>query len=207
MKRKILILPLCSFVLYSPIAAMAGDAPETGVMLTPEQIGWVDNPRVPGLGLAKILGDAKQPGPFFHRVKFPTGRVVQAHSHPDDRTYTVLTGTWYIGWGETYDAEKLAALPAGGFYTERSGSPALYLHAGRRGRRAGNRDRTHGRPLRQSRACTQEVTVDARAQEKPPEFPGIRGMPPSKYEATTMIKHTLVLSDPRVRVSTPMLAA
>lgn len=123
MKRKILILPLCSFVLYSPIAAMAGDAPETGVMLTPEQIGWVDNPRVPGLGLAKILGDAKQPGPFFHRVKFPTGRVVQAHSHPDDRTYTVLTGTWYIGWGETYDAEKLAALPAGSFYTEPAGVP------------------------------------------------------------------------------------
>lgn len=123
MKPSIAILSLYTAVLLAPVTTVAGDSAATGVMRTPEQIEWVDNPRVPGLGLAKIVGDAKKPGPFVHRVKFPPGRVVQAHSHPDDRTYTVLSGTWYIGWGENYDPEKLTALPAGSFYTEPAGIP------------------------------------------------------------------------------------
>jgi quercetin dioxygenase-like cupin family protein len=110
-------------LLLTSLPAVCADAPQSVVMLPAEEIGWTDNPRVPGLGLAKILGDAKKPGPFVHRVRFPKGRVVQAHSHPDDRTYTVLSGTWYIGWGDEYDAEKLTALPAGSFYTEPAGVP------------------------------------------------------------------------------------
>jgi quercetin dioxygenase-like cupin family protein len=104
-------------------AAIAGDKTVSGEMLTPEEIKWKPNPRVVGLGVAKIIGDAKEAGPFVHRVKFPKGRVVEAHSHPDDRTYTVLSGTWYIGWGEKFDADKLQALPAGSFYTEPAGVP------------------------------------------------------------------------------------
>jgi quercetin dioxygenase-like cupin family protein len=104
----------------TPISA---EVPENAITLTPEQMKWEDNPRVPGLGVAKILGDAKEPGPFVHRVSFPKGRIVQAHSHPDDRTYTVISGTWYIGWGEIYDESKLIALPAGSFYTEPAGIP------------------------------------------------------------------------------------
>ena len=117
------ILSLCAGMLLLPVTAVSGDSMASGVMLAPDEIEWVDNPRVPGLGLARIVGSAKKPGPFVHRVKFPAGRIVQAHSHPDDRTYTVLSGIWYIGWGENYDAEKLTALPAGSFYTEPAGVP------------------------------------------------------------------------------------
>jgi quercetin dioxygenase-like cupin family protein len=116
-------LALCTTLALAPVAAMSGDTPASGVMLPPDQMAWTDNPRVPGLGLAKVLGDAKKPGSFVHRVKFPQGRIVQAHSHPDDRTYTVLSGTWYIGWGDEYDPDKLTALPAGSFYTEPAGVP------------------------------------------------------------------------------------
>jgi hypothetical protein len=108
-------LALCTALVLAPVAAISGDTPPSGVMLPPDQMQWTDNPRVPGLGLAKVLGDAKQSGSFVHRVKFPQGRIVQAHSHPDDRTYTVLSGTWYIGWGDEYDPDKLTALPAGSF--------------------------------------------------------------------------------------------
>ncbi len=101
-----------------PLLAAAGDVPESAVMFAPDQLEWVDNPRVPGLGLAKIVGDGKQTGPYVYRVRFPQGRVVQAHSHPDDRAYTVISGTWYVGWGDVYDPEKLKPLPAGSFYTE-----------------------------------------------------------------------------------------
>ncbi len=80
------IFPLCTAVFLAPISVVASDSATTGVMRTPEQIEWVDNPRVPGLGVARIMGNAKKPGPFVPRVKFPAGRVVQSHSHPDDRT-------------------------------------------------------------------------------------------------------------------------
>ena len=92
-------------------------------MLPSDHISSQDNPRVPGLGLglAKIMSDAKKPGAFVHRVTLPKRRVVPPHSHPDDRTYTALSGTWYIGWGDQYDPEQLTALPAGSFYTEPAG--------------------------------------------------------------------------------------
>ncbi len=123
MKRATTAPVLSSAHLLTPLAAMSGDTPEGGVMLPSDHISSQDNPRVPGLGLAKIMGDAKKPGPFVHRVKFPKRRVVQAHSHPDDQTYTALSGTWYIGWDDQYDPEKLTPLPAGSFYTEPAGVP------------------------------------------------------------------------------------
>ena len=35
------------------------------------------------------------------------------HSHPEDRVYTVISGIFYIGLGDEFDAEKLQAYPAG----------------------------------------------------------------------------------------------
>ena len=115
---------LCASTLLAPLITTAGEAPADAIMLRPDQLKWVDNPRVPGLGLARTLGDEKEPGPYTYRVKFPAGRVVQAHTHPDDRTYTVISGTWYVGWDDRYDPAKLSALPAGSLYTE----PAGVLH-------------------------------------------------------------------------------
>ena len=59
----------------------------------------------------------------MYRIKFPEGRVVQAHSYPDDRLYTVISGAWYIGRGTTYDKSELTALPPRSFYTEPAGAP------------------------------------------------------------------------------------
>lgn len=113
---------LSSAALLAFAAAQAGDASDI-VTLTPDQVEWVPNPRVEGLGSAQMMGNSKEAGPYVHRVKFPKGRIVQAHSHPDDRSYTVLSGTWYIGWGDVYDESKLTALPPGSFYTEPAGVP------------------------------------------------------------------------------------
>lgn len=103
--------------------ALADGAPTAGLMLTAEQMVWKPNPRVKGLEVANILGDASKPGPYVQRVKFPPGQVVQPHTHPEDRTYTVISGTWRIGWGKTYDPSRLIALPPGSFYTEPANVP------------------------------------------------------------------------------------
>lgn len=60
-------------------------------------------------------------GPYIERVRFPPNFVIQAHTHPDQRSYTILSGTWYIGYGDRFDETKPRALPAGSFYTEPAG--------------------------------------------------------------------------------------
>ena len=117
------LFTLSMVILVTVPIAHAGDSASNIIVLTPEQIQWKPNPRVEGLGAAQILGKSKEAGPYIHSVRFPKGRIVQAHSHPDDRTYTVLSGTWYIGWGDVYDESRLTALRPGGFYTEPAGVP------------------------------------------------------------------------------------
>lgn len=114
-------LTMCSTLLLMSSVSLAAESLKTGLTLTTEQMVWEPNPRVPGLGVARIIGKGTESGPYVYRVKFPSGRVVQAHSHPDDRTYTVISGTWHIGWGEKYDESKLIALGPGSFYTEPAG--------------------------------------------------------------------------------------
>jgi quercetin dioxygenase-like cupin family protein len=117
------MLTICGAFALTSSPTGAGESPESGLTLTPKQMTWEPNPRAPGLGIARIVGSGKTPGLYVYRIRFPAGRTVQAHSHPDDRTYTVISGVWHIGWGETYDESKLTALPAGSFYTEPAGVP------------------------------------------------------------------------------------
>ncbi|MGB5199407.1 MAG: cupin domain-containing protein [Sedimenticolaceae bacterium] len=121
MKGSTQMFTIFSSMLLASSVSVAGDSPASGMTMTPSQLTWEPNPRVPGLGVARIISKGTEAGPYVYRVQFPKGRIVQAHSHPDDRTYTVLEGTWYIGWGDKYDASKLIALGPGSFYTEPAG--------------------------------------------------------------------------------------
>ena len=95
----------------------ADDLPNGAVRITSDDLKWGPG-RVPGHETAPMIGDSKKPGPYVERVKFPPNSTAQAHSHPDDRTYTVISGTWYVGYGDKFDAAKLKALPAGSYHTE-----------------------------------------------------------------------------------------
>ena len=47
------------------------------------------------------------------RVKVPSGVKLMPHRHPEDRIYTVMSGVFYIGLGETFDGDKVTAYPPG----------------------------------------------------------------------------------------------
>jgi quercetin dioxygenase-like cupin family protein len=47
------------------------------------------------------------------RVKAPYGEKLMHHKHPEDRVYTVISGVFYIGLGDEFDASKLEAYPPG----------------------------------------------------------------------------------------------
>jgi hypothetical protein len=63
--------------------------------------------------MAILVGDPTKPGPYTIRVRVPGGIKMMPHKHPEDRTYTVLSGTFYIGLGEVFDAARLMAYAPG----------------------------------------------------------------------------------------------
>jgi hypothetical protein len=78
----------------------------------PEDITWKPYPGFPsGVDNAALVGDPTQPGPYTIRVKVPAGVKLMPHKHPEDRVYTVISGVFYIGLGDRFDAEKLQAYP------------------------------------------------------------------------------------------------
>ena len=82
--------------------------------ILPEQIEWRPFPAFPpSVRLAVLVGEPSQPGPYVIRVKMPAGEKLMPHSHPEDRIYTVMSGVFYIGRGEQFDAAVMEAYPPG----------------------------------------------------------------------------------------------
>jgi hypothetical protein len=95
------------------------------VQLLPVDLKWVDNPGLPARCKTAVLsGVPGKPGPYTFRIKIPVNTVIHAHFSPDDRTYTVISGTWYVGHGDAYDAAKLQRMPPGSFYVRPAKVPS-----------------------------------------------------------------------------------
>jgi quercetin dioxygenase-like cupin family protein len=82
--------------------------------ITPEEIDWKPFAAFPpSVRLSIVIGEPSKKGPYTIRVKLPDGVKLMPHKHPEDRIYTVISGIFYIGLGEKFDAEKLRAYPPG----------------------------------------------------------------------------------------------
>jgi quercetin dioxygenase-like cupin family protein len=79
-----------------------------------EEIDWKSFDEFPpSVRLGVVVGQPSEPGPYTIRVKVPHGVKLMPHRHPEDRVYTVLSGVFYIGLGDQFDADKLQAYPPG----------------------------------------------------------------------------------------------
>ncbi len=83
----------------------------------PDKIEWVDGPASlpPGAKLAVLEGDPAKDVFFTMRVKVPDGYRIPPHTHPKVEHVTVISGTFHLGMGETFDDTKTTAMPAGTF--------------------------------------------------------------------------------------------
>ena len=82
--------------------------------ILPDDIEWKPFPAFPpSVRLAVLVGQPSEPAPYTIRVKAPHGAKLMPHKHPEDRVYTVISGVFYIGLGEEFDASKLQAYPPG----------------------------------------------------------------------------------------------
>ena len=82
--------------------------------MRPSEIVWTDPPALAkGAQFAVLLGDHAQPGKYVFRLHAPEGHQVLPHSHPDERVYTVLSGTFFLGFGHGYVENRLEEYPEG----------------------------------------------------------------------------------------------
>jgi quercetin dioxygenase-like cupin family protein len=85
----------------------------------PDGLAWRDGPpSLPrGAKMAVLEGDPAKPGPFVFRVKVPDGYRIPPHTHPKPERVTVISGTFHLGMGDTFDPAKGQELPAGTYGT------------------------------------------------------------------------------------------
>jgi quercetin dioxygenase-like cupin family protein len=87
---------------------------------------------VSGIQTRILKGDPTKAGLYTIQLTIPPNTRIEAHDHPDDRVATVISGTWYFGYGSVFDEKELKALTSGSFYTE----PSDVSHFARTGKSA-----------------------------------------------------------------------
>jgi hypothetical protein len=107
---------------------------------TPETIPWGPPPPfvAPGAQLAVIEGNpAASTGDYTVRLKMPDGYRIAPHWHPQRENVTVISGSFKVGMGDSFDKDKMATFPAGSFafldpdmhhYAMASGEVIVQIH-------------------------------------------------------------------------------
>jgi hypothetical protein len=79
--------------------------------ILPEEIEWKPFAAFPAsVRLAVVVGQPLQEGPYTIRVKVPRGVKLMPHRHPEDRIYTVISGIFYIGLGDSAQRREVGGL-------------------------------------------------------------------------------------------------
>jgi quercetin dioxygenase-like cupin family protein len=107
-------------VLSVPAGAAAQLDSKAVQVVRPEEIKWVKN-AAGTQETAVLFGDPAKEGPYVIRLRWLPGNMSQPHSHPHDRFFAVISGTWYVGSGSTFDRDKTVGVKAGGYVFHKAG--------------------------------------------------------------------------------------
>jgi quercetin dioxygenase-like cupin family protein len=115
---------LLALLLAVGVAAVI-HAQDGALRLAPGEVKWpaptsggVGTSGVSGIQTVVLKGDPSKAGLYTLLLRVGPNTKIQAHAHPDDRVATVLSGTWYFGYGDQFEETALKALPSGSVYTE-----------------------------------------------------------------------------------------
>ena len=91
--------------------------------ILPSELQWEDNLDMDGIKTAIAIGNPANPELYVLFNEVASRKVFPAHTHPDDRLTTVISGTMYYGIGEKYDSAKLKPYPVGSIISTPAGIP------------------------------------------------------------------------------------
>ncbi len=157
-----LLLPLSSLAAQDTARARAGQARDTtrampaqvrdtarararparsaeAIVVMADAVKWGPAPpSLPtGASLSVLEGDPSKPGVFTMRLRMPDGYKIPPHYHPVWEHVTVVSGTFKVGMGDTFDEGQMQTLSAGSFgaipprmrhYAMAQGETVLQLH-------------------------------------------------------------------------------
>lgn len=63
------------------------------------------------------------PPNLLFRVKLAANSRIPPHTHPDERNSTVMSGTLFVGFGDTFDEARMVAVPSGAVYVAPANVP------------------------------------------------------------------------------------
>jgi hypothetical protein len=106
--------------------------PPSEMLATTVDGNQIGSSELAGVHTKVLFGNPAKPGFYSILLFVPANTTIQAHSHRDDRMATVVSGAWYFGYGDHFDAKGLKTLPPGSVYSE----PAAQNHFARTVREA-----------------------------------------------------------------------
>jgi hypothetical protein len=118
-RRGFLIAPLLAALPAALLSdpAHAINPNETQVTL-PDQYHW--KPELQGapansVETVPMFGSTDKPGQYVVLIKWHPGFMSAPHTYVTDRLCFVLSGTWWVNSGATFDPEATVPVPVGGF--------------------------------------------------------------------------------------------
>jgi hypothetical protein len=118
-RRGLVLAPLLAALPATLLAgpARAIDPAQTQVIL-PDQYQW--KPGVPGsppqsVETVPVFGATDKPGPYAVLIKWHPGYMSAPHTYVTDRLCFVISGTWWVNSGASFEPESTVPVPAGGF--------------------------------------------------------------------------------------------
>ena len=115
-------LILAPFLAALPVALLAASAhaidPAQTQVILPDQYRW--RPALPSapaqsVETVPVFGATDKPGPYVVLVKWHPGYMSAPHTYVTDRLCFVISGTWWVNSGETFEPENTVPVPSGGF--------------------------------------------------------------------------------------------
>jgi hypothetical protein len=116
-----------ALMLTGIISTSHGQSKENGQLrMTQQEIlaAKATGPSAPGssnlsaVTVIVIHGDPSKAGLYTILLKVAPNTKIPAHLHPDERMGTVVSGTWYFGYGDVFSHSNLKKLPVGSVYSE-----------------------------------------------------------------------------------------
>lgn len=130
MRKTLLLLAIAGAAAASAVALAQSNLASL-FTLTPGEMKFVSDPARPGLTSSVLVGDPSKAGIYAIRTKLPANLKIEPHSHSEAwRIATVLSGTLYYSYGDTFDENKLKALGPGSLLVEPKDVPHFAMTKG-----------------------------------------------------------------------------
>ena len=97
-------------------------------VILPDTLDWTPLADSPESREVWLHGSDKRAGPYLLRVRLAADGRVGVHTKPDERIFSVLSGTLSVGFGSIFDETRTHDIPAGAVFVAPA-DQAVYLWA------------------------------------------------------------------------------